>query len=73
MGLQLSELYQIAENLDIHHKQNTLAFKIKNLYECFLVRDLIALTVNPLMYTADERFIAGNVNMHMDPVATYRQ
>ena len=25
------------------------------------------------MYTADERFIAGNVNIHMDPVATYRQ
>ena len=71
-GLQLDELYQIAENLDIHHKQNSLAFKIKNLYECFMVRDLLQLTVNPLMFTAEEKFVAGNVNILMDPVATYR-
>ena len=38
-----------------------------------MVRDLLQLTVNPLIFTPDDRFIAGNVNILMDPVATYRQ
>ena len=69
----MTSLVKVANDLGIKKKESSLAFKLKNLYECFKQRDLLQLTVNPLMMTKSEKFVAANVSILMDPYATYRQ
>ena len=69
----MKSLVQVAKKLGIARKESSLAFKIKNLYECFKQRDILQLTVNPLMMTKKEKFIAANVSILMDPYSTFRQ
>ena len=46
---------------------------IKNLYECFLQRDLLEIHINPLVVTPKRKFIAANVVANLDPNSLYRQ
>lgn len=66
-------LTQVAKDLGISHKQSQLMFLIKNMWECFQQRDLTEITLNPLILTKDDQFTAGNVIIHVDPDALYRQ
>lgn len=62
-------LVKVAKDLGIQKKESALAFMIKNIYECFKQRDLLSITVNPLMIDKKENFTAGNVSIYMDPYA----
>ena len=46
---------------------------IKNLYECFLQRDLLQIAINPLVLTPQRKFIAANTLIELDPDSLYRQ
>ena len=60
-------------NLGIHRRASTLAFLIKNLYECFLQRDCEAILINPLIFTQERKFRAANPRIKIDPKSYYRQ
>lgn len=47
--MDMIALNQVAKDLGIHHKQSSLVFLIRNLFECFKQRDLLQLIVNPLI------------------------
>lgn len=55
-GLDLSVLMKVAEDLGISEKQSALAFLIKNMFECFVQRDAISISINPLIYDRDRNF-----------------
>ena len=50
-----------------------MAFLLKNLYECFIQRDALSITINPLIVTKENRFVASNTKVDIDPDALYRQ
>lgn len=72
-GIEVNDVTQVAKDLGIVHKQSSLVFLIKNLYECFVQRDLLQITVNPLILKKNQDFTAGNVAIYVDPSALYRQ
>ena len=72
-GADLKQLLVIGENLGIERRASTLAFLVKNLYECFLQRDCENITINPLVFTKQRRFRAANPRITIDPKSHYRQ
>ena len=72
-GLNLIDLLRIAPDLGLSRAHaSTLAFIVKNLYECFVQRDCDRITVNPLIFTKDDEFCAANPRVYIDPKAHYR-
>ena len=49
-GIDFVSLSKVAEKMGIK-EQSRISFMIKNLYECFLQRDALAITINPLVVT----------------------
>ena len=72
-GADLTKLLVIGDNLGIERRSSTLAFLVKNLYECFLQRDCEHITINPLIFTKQRRFRAANPRITIDPKSHYRQ
>lgn len=52
--------------------ESKLLFIMKNLYECFKKRDCLSVSVNPLVITENDQFIAANCKVVLDPNALYR-
>jgi len=50
-----------------------IAELIKNMYKCFIERDLLELTINPLVLTTDKELIPLVVSVEVDENAVYRQ
>ena len=72
-GVSMIDLLQIAPNMGVSQDlSSTLAFIVKNLYECFVQRDCDKITVNPLIYTKQGEFCAANPRVYIDPNAHYR-
>ena len=46
---------------------------MKNLWECFIQRDVVHLEINPLIYTPQNRFYAAHSFMMIDDHAKFRQ
>ena len=63
---------QVATDLGITEKQSNLSFIIKNMYECFLQRDALEITINPLIFCEDNTFRAANMKVEIDPDSYYR-
>ena len=72
-GADLKKLLVIGNHLGIERRASTLAFLVKNLYECFLQRDCELITINPLIFTKQRRFRAANPRITIDPRSHYRQ
>ena len=72
-GCNMTDLLEISKNLGIKRRASTLAFLVKNLYECFLQRDCANITINPLIFTKDRHFSAANPRITIDARSHYRQ
>ena len=72
-GPNLKDLLEISENLQIERRGSTLAFLVKNLYECFLQRDAVSISVAPLIVTEEKLFYCANPRITVDPRSHYRQ
>lgn len=70
-GIDFVSLAQVAEKMGIK-EQSRISFMIKNLYEMFLQRDCLAVTINPLVVTPERKFIAANTFIRLDPDSLYR-
>jgi len=46
---------------------------VKNLYKCFLERDCLNLTLNPLVLTTDNRLTPLHCSVEIDDDAVFRQ
>ena len=71
--LKLNDLFAVADNLGIHEKQSTLAFFLKNLWECYKQKDAHRILINPLIYASDHRFYAANCQIKVDENSIFRQ
>ena len=71
-GIDFVKISEVAEKLGIAEKSR-MSFMIKNLYECFLQRDALAIAINPLVVTPDRKFIAANTLVLLDTDSLYRQ
>ena len=72
-GISMIDLLQMAPKMGMSYKlSSTLAFIVKNLYECFVQRDCDMITVNPLIFTKDGNFVAANPRVFIDKNAHYR-
>jgi succinyl-CoA synthetase beta subunit len=63
---------QIAEYFDLPDQTFVLQDLIEKLYNCFVVNDATLIEINPLVYTADKKFIAGDCKMELDNNAAFR-
>ena len=70
--IDIKELLVIGENLGIAARAHTLSFLVKNLFECFEQRDCENITINPLIYTKQKKFLAANPRITIDPRSHYR-
>ena len=59
--------------MGIAARAHTLSFLVKNLFECFEQRDCENITINPLIYTKQKKFLAANPRITIDPRSHYRQ
>ena len=73
LGLDLKQLLRVAIDLGMENQQSSLVFLIKNLYECFLQRDALRVSINPLVLTRENEIKAANCHVYIDPDASYRQ
>ena len=72
-GLDMRQAAEVATSLGCdYEKISTMAFLLKNLYECFIQRDALSITINPLIMTKEGRFVASNIKVDIDPDALYR-
>lgn len=73
-GFDIFEAQQVATKLGVSYRKNSaLAFILKNMYECFIQRDALQITINPMIITTDGELFAANTKMTIDPDALYRQ
>ena len=72
-AIDIKELLVIGQNLGLGEKSHTLSFLVKNLFECFEQRDCESVTINPLIYTKQQKFFAANPRITIDPNSHYRQ
>lgn len=63
---------QLAEYFDLTDQTFVLQDLIENLYNCFVVNDATLIEINPLVYTTDKKFIAGDCKMELDNNAAFR-
>lgn len=45
---------------------------VENIYTCFTTKDATLLEINPLVFTVDEKFVAGDCKMELDDSAAFR-
>jgi succinyl-CoA synthetase beta subunit len=69
--LDMRTLLKAAENLDTMTCQSSLAFLMKNLWQCFIERDCLHLEINPLIYS-NNKFYAGHCFVMVDEDARFR-
>lgn len=65
-GERLAEFYETPE------QSFALQDLVENLYHCFIRSDATLIEINPLIYTEDNRLIAGDCKMELDAAATFR-
>ncbi len=66
VGEQLAECYNLPEQTFV------LQDLIENLYDCFTSNDATLIEINPLVYTSDNKLIAGDCKMTLDDNAAFR-
>lgn len=63
----MAEVYGCPEQAPV------LAELIKNMYKCFIERDLLELTINPLVLTTEREILPMSLSIEIDETAAYRQ
>ena len=63
---------RLAEYLNLPGQTFVLQDLVENLYKCFVENDATLLEINPLVFTDDEKFIAGDCKMELDDSAAFR-
>lgn len=63
---------QVADYFKLPDQTFVLQDLVENLYNCFVVNDATLIEINPLVYTADETFTAGDCKMELDNNAAFR-
>jgi succinyl-CoA synthetase beta subunit len=63
---------KLAEYFDLPDKTFVLQEFVKKLYDCFIKSDAVLLEINPLIYTNDGSFIAGDCKIELDDAASFR-
>jgi succinyl-CoA synthetase beta subunit len=63
---------KLAEYFDLPDKTFVLQELVIKLYDCFIKSDAVLLEINPLIYTNDGSFIAGDCKMELDDAASFR-
>lgn len=63
---------QLAEHFNLPSQSFALQDMIENLYGCFIQNDATLLEINPLVYTADSKIVAGDCKMELDNAASFR-
>ena len=71
-GINLFAMKKIAEDLGCKNKASTLSFILKNIYECFIQRDCLSITINPLALTPKYDFRGIHCRIEIDDSAVYR-
>lgn len=63
---------QLADYLSLPNQTFVLQDLVENLYKCFVASDVLLLEINPLVFTADQKFVAGDCKMTLDNNAAFR-
>ncbi len=63
---------RLAECYDLPGQSFALQDMIENLYKCFIKNDATLIEINPLVYTADKKIVAGDCKMELDDAASFR-
>lgn len=63
---------QLAEYYDLPTQSFALQDMIENLYKCFIKNDATLIEINPLIYAANKKLVAGDCKMELDSVAAFR-
>ena len=66
VGQQLADYYNLPDQTFV------LQDLVENLYKCFVTNDATLLEINPLVFTDDEKFVAGDCKMELDVSAAFR-
>lgn len=63
---------ELADYFNLPGQTFVLQDLVERLYHCFTKNDTLLLEINPLVYTADEKFVAGDCKMTLDDNAAFR-
>ncbi len=63
---------QLADYYNLPGQTFVLQDLVENLYTCFVANDATLLEINPLVFTQDEKFVAGDCKMELDDSADFR-
>ena len=63
---------QLADYYNLPGQTFVLQDLIENLYKCFMTNDSTLLEINPLVFTDNGKFIAGDCKMELDDSAAFR-
>lgn len=72
-GIDTSVAKHMGEVFSCDEQAPVIAELITNMYKCFIERDLLELTINPLVLTTDKELIPLVVSVEVDENAVYRQ
>lgn len=63
---------QLSDYLEMPDQTFVLQDLVENLYHCFVENDALLIEINPLVFTSDKLFIAGDCKMTLDDNAAFR-
>lgn len=63
---------QLAEHFDMPGQTFVLQDLVEHLYDCFVLNDATLIEINPLIYTSNDTFVAGDCKMTLDDNAGFR-
>jgi len=63
---------QLADYYNLPGQTFVLQDLVENIYKCFTTNDATLLEINPLVFTVDEKFVAGDCKMELDDSAAFR-
>lgn len=63
---------QLSEYLNLPGQTFVLQDLVENLYKCFVQNDATLIEINPLVFTTDDKFVAGDCKMTLDNNASFR-
>jgi len=63
---------QLADYYNLPSQTFVLQDLVENLYKCFVANDATLLEINPLVFTDDGKFVAGDCKMELDDSAAFR-
>ncbi|RYF29673.1 MAG: hypothetical protein EOO17_00320 [Chloroflexi bacterium] len=63
---------ELADYFDLPDKSFVLQDLVEALFRCFCANDATLLELNPLIYTRDGKFVAGDCKMELDDAAAFR-